>query len=64
MVALDEKGDRDFALYRANCADASYAPEEVDADVIRASRLLHVGSLSLATPVSTAAQRHAVASGA
>ena len=60
MVALDEKGDRDFALYRANCADASYAPEEVDADVIRASRLLHVGSLSLATPVSTAAQRHAV----
>lgn len=61
VVALDEKGDRDFALYRANCADASYAPEEVDAAVIRASRLLHVGSLALATPASTAAQRHAVA---
>ena len=61
VVALDEKGDRDFALYRANCADASYAPDEVDADVIRTSRLLHVGSLSLAMPVSTAAQRRAVA---
>ena len=61
MVALDDKGDRDFALYRANCADASYAPDEVDADLIRAARLLHVGSLSLATPISTAAQRHAVA---
>ncbi len=61
VVALDEKGDRDFALYRANCADASYAPDEVDADVVRASRLLHVGSLSLATPVSTVAQRRAVA---
>ena len=61
VVALDEKGDRDFTLYRANCADASYAPEEVDDGVIRASRLLHVGSLALATPVSTAAQRHAIA---
>jgi sugar/nucleoside kinase (ribokinase family) len=61
VVALDDKGDRDFALYRANCADASYAPDEVDADLIRAAQLLHVGSLALATPVSTAAQRHAVA---
>ena len=61
VVALDDKGDRDFALYRANCADASYAPDEVDADMLRAARLLHIGSLSLATPVSTAAQRHAVA---
>jgi fructokinase len=61
VVALDENGDRDFALYRANCADASYAPEEVDAELIRKARLLHVGSLSLATPISAAAQRHAVA---
>jgi fructokinase len=61
VVSLDEKGDRDFTLYRANSADASYAPEEVDDAVIRTSRLLHVGSLALKTPVSAAAQRHAVA---
>jgi fructokinase len=61
VVALDDKGDRDFALYRANCADASYRPEEVDAGLLGTARLLHVGSLSLATPDSAAAQRHAVA---
>lgn len=60
VVALDDKGDRDFVLYRANCADASYAPDEVDIGLIRAARLLHVGSLSLATPVSAMAQQHAV----
>jgi fructokinase len=61
VVALDDKGDRDFALYRANCADASYRPEEVDVALLRTARLLHVGSLSLATSDSAAAQRHAVA---
>ncbi|MCB1500079.1 MAG: carbohydrate kinase [Bauldia sp.] len=61
VVALDANGDRDFALYRANCADASYARDEVDTALIRDARLLHVGSLSLATPISGAAQRHAVA---
>lgn len=60
-VSLDEAGDRDFVLYRAGCADASYAPEEVDGETIRSARLLHVGSLALATPASRAAQRHAVA---
>jgi fructokinase len=60
-VTLDENGDREFALYRADCADSVYAPEEVDADLVRAARVLHVGSLSLKTPVSAAAQRHAVA---
>ena len=61
VVTLDDKGERDFALYRANCADASFGPDEVDTDLVRAARLLHVGSLSLATPVSAAAQRLAVA---
>jgi fructokinase len=30
VVSLDAEGEREFALYRAGCADASYAPEEVD----------------------------------
>ena len=29
-VAVDESGERDFTLYRADCADASYAAGEVD----------------------------------
>lgn len=60
-VSVNAAGERDFTLYRAGCADARYAPEEVDTDVIRDARLLHVGSLSLGTPVSAAAQRLAVA---
>ena len=60
VVSLDAAGDRDFAIYRSGCADASYSLEEVDVDLVRNSRVLHVGSLTLGTPVSAAAQRHAV----
>lgn len=61
VVSLDAQGERDFTLYRVGCADASYAPEEIDTTLVRGSRFLHVGSLSLATPMSAAAQRFAVA---
>lgn len=61
IVSVDAAGERDFVLYREGCADASLAAEEVALDVVRASRVLHVGSLSLATPASAAAQRLAVA---
>ena len=60
-VTLDAGGDRGFALYRQNCADSVYAPEEVEADLVRGARVLHGGSLSLNTPVAAEAQRHAVA---
>jgi fructokinase len=60
-VSVDAKGERNFTLYRTGCADASYSCEEVDTDIVRRSRLLHVGSLSLGTPVSAAAQRFAIA---
>ena len=61
VVSVDTAGERDFTLYRSGCADARYTPEEVDTNIIRSARLLHAGSLSLATPVSAAAQRFAVA---
>ena len=60
VVSTGPDGERDFVLYRDGCADASYAAEDVALDVVRASRLLHVGSLSLATPVSASAQRAAI----
>jgi fructokinase len=60
VVSLDAGGERHFTLYREGCADASMAPGELDLAVIRGSRVLHVGSLTLGTPVSAAAQRLAV----
>jgi fructokinase len=60
VVTVDADGDRDFMFYRTGCADTTYAPEEVAADIVRAARVLHIGSLVLAEPVSAAAQRHAV----
>jgi len=61
IVSVDAEGERDFVLYRDGCADSSFAADEVALDVVRRSRVLHVGSLSLATPPSAAAQRLAIA---
>jgi fructokinase len=61
VVTVDHAGDRDFMFYRAGCADTIYTAEEVAADIVRGTRVLHVGSLVLAEPISAAAQRHAIA---
>jgi len=61
VVSLAANGDRDFVLYRNSCADANLAVEDLPLAQLRTCRILHVGSLSLATPVSAAAQRRAVA---
>jgi fructokinase len=61
VVSLARDGERDFVLYRQGCADANFSEAELPLEALRACRLLHVGSLSLATPVSAAAQRRAVA---
>lgn len=60
IVTLSATGDREFMLYREGCADANLGADELPMDVLRGARILHVGSLSLATPVSAAAQRRAV----
>jgi len=61
IVSVDGDGERDFVLYRDGCADANLSADEIPLAIVRASRVLHVGSLSLATPRSAAAQRRAVA---
>ena len=61
VVSLAENGERDFTLYRQGCADANFSEDELPIETLRGCRLLHVGSLSLATPVSAAAQRRAIA---
>jgi fructokinase len=60
VVSLTESGESDFFFYRENCADSNLSVEEVPDDVIAASRILHVGTLPLATPISAAAERHAI----
>jgi fructokinase len=60
IVTLTPEGDRDFMFYRNGSADSLYTPAEVATDIIRAARVLHVGSLVLGQPLSAAAQRHAV----
>lgn len=61
VVSVDANGDRDFTLYRDGCADASLTVAELPMQALAACRILHVGSLSLATPLSAAAQRAAIA---
>ena len=60
VVTVAADGERDFILYRKGCADSTFAPAEVATDIIRASRILHLGSLFLGEPLSAAAQRHAL----
>ena len=55
FVALDESGDRSFSFYRNFGADIFLATEDVPADVIKASKIFHFGSLSLTNePAKTA----------
>ncbi|HTW28463.1 MAG TPA: carbohydrate kinase [Acetobacteraceae bacterium] len=61
IVTVDAEGDRDFLFYRNGCADETYAPDDVAEAVIRAARVLHVGSLILVNPLPAAAQAHAIA---
>lgn len=61
VVSKTASGETEFFFYRENCADSTLAPDDVPNNLIAASKILHVGTLLLATPVSAATQRHAVA---
>jgi fructokinase len=62
VVARDAAGEISYSLYRENCSDSNLTEQEIPTDLIAASGILHVGTLLLATPVSAAAQRFAIAS--
>jgi len=47
FVSLKSDCDRDFMFYRHPSADMLFAPEEVDLDLIRSTRIFHYGSISL-----------------
>lgn len=47
FVDIDEKGERSFAFYRKNCADAMLSGEDIDTELIASSGIFHFGTLSL-----------------
>lgn len=60
FVTLKADGDREFMFYRDPSADMLYSPEDVDAGLIRRSKILHYGSISLITEPSRSATLHAI----
>lgn len=47
FVVTDELGERSFSFFRNDTADTRILKDEIDADVIRSSKIFHFGSLSL-----------------
>ena len=68
FVALDDRGERHFSFARKPGADTCLRTEELDGEVLRHTRILHVGSLSLtdepARSATFAAVEQAKAAGA
>jgi len=60
VVSAHATGDTDFVLYRDGAADTTFKAAELDLGIVRTSRVLHVGSLSLAAPPSAEVQRLAI----
>ena len=48
FVTLTEEGERDFLFYRHPSADMLFMPAEVDVEAIRAAKIFHFDSISLA----------------
>ena len=60
VVTLDEKGDRSFMFYRDQPADLNIRLEDIKANWLAQTRVLHLGVLPLSAPTSAAAQRKAM----
>ena len=60
FVSLDAGGNRDFSFARKPGADTCLTPEEVDGELIAASRVFHFGTLSLTDEPAASATRRAI----
>ncbi len=60
FVHTFEDGDRDFSFYRNPGADMMLTKDEVQDDLIKASRIFHFGTLSSTHPGVREATRHAI----
>lgn len=61
VVHTKPDGDRDFSFYRKPGADVMLTAEELDEPMIRSSKLLHFGSLSMTEEPCSNATRRAIA---
>lgn len=60
FVALGERGERNFSFARKPGADTCLTPEEIDPELLKRGKLLHVGSLSLTNEPARSATLRAV----
>ncbi|HBG66279.1 MAG TPA: carbohydrate kinase [Treponema sp.] len=60
FVSLDPRGERTFSFCRNPGADTQLSPADLDMQMLAATRILHVGSLSLTDEPSRAATMAAV----
>lgn len=60
FVALNDKGERTFSFARKPGADTMLRAQEVREDIVRSSKVFHIGSLSLTNDPSRTAARHAL----
>jgi fructokinase len=60
VVSLAPDGDRDFMFYRDDPADLCFSVDDVTADLVEGTSLLHVGGLLMSDPRSAAAQEKAI----
>jgi fructokinase len=60
FVSLGADGEREFMFYRHPSADMLFRPEEVAIDLIKAARILHLGSISLISEPSKSATQFAL----
>lgn len=60
FVQLDEKGDRSFAFYRKPGADIMLTADEVHPELLKNTKFLHFGSVSLTEEPSRSATLYAV----
>lgn len=60
FVNLDENANRTFSFARKPGADTCLSSDEVDCDLIRDSKIFHVGSLSLTDEPARSATLHAL----
>lgn len=60
FVHTFENGDRDFSFYRKNGADAHLKVEDIDEELIKSSKVFHLGTLSMTDVDGELATKHAV----
>ncbi len=60
FVGISETGERNFSFSRKNSADIMLDPTEVDEDLIKTSKIFHIGSLSLTNEPAKSATMHAI----